>query len=48
VQDWLPEGHLARYVVEVVEGLVLGALERAYVGWASPPYHRMLLLLLLI
>jgi hypothetical protein len=23
VQEWLPEGHLARYVVEVVEGLDL-------------------------
>ncbi|TEE30304.1 hypothetical protein IPC1502_30885, partial [Pseudomonas aeruginosa] len=23
VQDWLPESHLARYVVEVVEGLDL-------------------------
>jgi len=32
VQDWLPEGHLARYVVEVVEGLDLSELERAYAG----------------
>jgi hypothetical protein len=30
VQEWLPEGHLARYLVEVVEGLDLGDLERAY------------------
>nr|MBP8289509.1 IS5/IS1182 family transposase [Chromatiaceae bacterium] len=29
VQEWLPEGHLARYVVEVVEGLDLSDLERA-------------------
>ena len=29
VQDWLPDGHLARYVVEVVEGLNLSELERA-------------------
>ncbi len=28
VQEWLPEGHLARYVVEVVESLDLGDLER--------------------
>ena len=28
LQDWLPEGHLARYVVEVVEGLDLSELER--------------------
>lgn len=28
VQDWLPESHLARYVVDVVEGLDLSELER--------------------
>ena len=39
VQEWLPEGHLARYVVEVVEGLDLSDLERAYAGRGSglPP-----------
>ncbi|MBP8289659.1 MAG: hypothetical protein KAX51_07645 [Chromatiaceae bacterium] len=35
VQGWLPEGHLARYVVEVVEGLDLSAMERAYAGRGS-------------
>lgn len=35
VQEWLPEGHLARYVVEVVEGLDLSAMERAYAGRGS-------------
>ena len=30
VQEWLPESHLARYVVDVVEGLDLSALVRAY------------------
>ncbi|MCO5760903.1 MAG: transposase [Chromatiaceae bacterium] len=48
VQDWLPEGHLARYVVEVVEGLDLSALERAYAGRGSQSYHPALLLSLLI
>ena len=48
VQDWLPEGHLARDVVEVVEGLDLSALERAYAGRGSPPYHPATLLSLLI
>jgi transposase len=48
VQDWLPEGHLARYVVEVVEGLDLGELERAYAGRGSLPYHPATLLALLI
>ena len=48
VQEWLPEGHLARYVVEVVEGLDLGDLERAYAGKGSAAYHPALLLSLLI
>lgn len=48
VQDWLPEGHLARYVVEVVEGLDLSELERAYAGRGSLPYHPATLLALLI
>ncbi len=48
VQDWLPERHLARYVVEVVEGLDLSALEQAYAGHGSAAYHPSLLLSLLI
>lgn len=28
VQEWLPEAHLARYVVDVVEGLDLSELLR--------------------
>jgi hypothetical protein len=35
VQEWLPEAHLARYVVEVVDSLDLSALERAYAGRGS-------------
>jgi len=30
VQDWLPQSHLARYVVDVVEKLDLSAIEGAY------------------
>jgi len=48
VQDWLPEAHLARYVVDVVEGLDLSELERAYAGRGSDAYHPALLLSLLI
>jgi len=48
VQDWLPEAHLARYVVEVVEQLDLSALERAYAGAGSVAYHPATLLSLLI
>ena len=48
VQDWLPESHLARHVVEVVEGLDLSELERAYAGRGSDAYHPAILLALLI
>jgi transposase len=48
VQEWLPEAHLARYVVEVVEGLDLRELEQAYAGRGSEPYHPATLLALLI
>lgn len=48
VQEWLPEAHLARYVVDVVEGLDLSALERAYNGRGSNAYHPAMLLSLLI
>ena len=48
VQEWLPEAHLARYVVDVVEGLDLSALERAYAGRGSDAYHPAMLLSLLI
>ena len=48
MQEWLPEGHLARYVVEVVEGLDLSDLERAYAGKGSAAYHPAQLLSLLI
>ena len=48
VQEWLPEAHLARYVVDVVEGLDLSELERAYAGRGSEAYHPAALLSLLI
>lgn len=48
VQDWLPESHLARYVVDVVEGLDLSELERVYAGRRSDAYHPAMLLSLLI
>jgi transposase len=48
VQEWLPEAHLARYVVEVIEGLDLSAMERAYAGCGSAAYHPAMLLALLV
>jgi len=47
IQEWLPEAHLARYVVEVVEQLDLSALERAYAGRGYDAYHPARLLSLL-
>lgn len=48
VQEWLPEGHLARYIVEVIEGLDLSELTRAYAGRGSDAYHPAMLMALLI
>jgi hypothetical protein len=32
LHDWLPEGHLARFVADVVKELDLGAVYRSYEG----------------
>ena len=48
IEDWLPESHLARFIVEVVDGLDLSALEKAYAGRGSSAYHPSMLLALLI
>lgn len=46
--DWLPEKHLARFVVEIVEQLDLRGMERDYRGSGSAPFHPALLLSVLI
>ena len=48
VDEWLPEKHLARFVVEVIEGLDASAMSSAYRGSGSASYHPRLLLGLLI
>lgn len=48
VDDWLPEGHLARFIVEVIDGLDLGAFSQAYAGRGSAAYHPSVLLGLLV
>jgi len=37
VQDYLPEDHLSRFVMEVVDQLDMGALPGAYVGKDKKP-----------
>src|SRR5947199_5991173 len=48
VDEWLPEKHLARFVVEVVEGLDLSAMIGSYRGAGSASYHPALLLGVLV
>src|SRR5215213_700158 len=48
VNEWLPEKHLARFVVEVIDGLDLSAMSRSYRGTGSASYHPRLLLGLLV
>jgi len=48
VDEWLPQRHLARFVVEVVDGLDLSEMVKAYRGSGSASYHPAMLLALLI
>jgi len=47
LQDWLPEKHLARFVVDIVDQLDLSELVKRYGGGGKQPYHPALLLGLL-
>ena len=48
VDEWLPEKHLARFVVEVIDGLDLRAMSGEYRGSGSASYHPRVLLGLLV
>jgi transposase len=48
VDEWLPERHLARFIVEVVDRLDLSAMSKSYRGTGSASYHPTLLLGLLV
>ena len=48
VDEWLPETHLARFVVEVIERLDLSTMVGSYRGSGSASYHPALLLGLLV
>lgn len=47
VQEWLPENHLARFVVEVISQLNLRLLEESYTGRGSEGYHPAMMVALL-
>jgi transposase len=48
VEEWLPENHLARFIVEVIDQLDLSKLTRQYAGRGSAAYHPSVLLGLLV
>ena len=48
VDEWLPQDHLARFVVEVIDQLDLSELVRQYAGRGSDAYHPEMLLGLLV
>ena len=48
MHDWLPENHLARFIVEVVDQLDLSQILRRYSGCGSLAYHPAVLLALLV
>jgi transposase len=48
VDEWLPEQHLARFVVEVIDQLDLSGMVKAYRGAGSASYHPSVLLGLLV
>ena len=47
LKDWLPEKHLARFVVDIVDQLDLSELVNRYGGGGKHPYHPAVLLALL-
>jgi len=48
LDEWLPDRHLARFVVEVIAGLDLRAMTGSYRGSGEAPYHPSLLLGILV
>jgi transposase len=48
VQEWLPDDHLARFIVDVVEQLDLSVLEQSYAGRGSDAHHPAMLVALLL
>jgi transposase len=47
IEDWLPENHLARFVVDIVDKLNLDVIQNAYAGRGMPAHHPRMLVALL-
>jgi transposase len=47
IEDWLPQDHLARFVVDIVEQFDLRSLTESYAGRGSQPYNPAMLVALL-
>ncbi len=47
IDEWLPDSHLARFVVDVVNQLDTSEIERSYSDRGSDPWHPKLLIALL-
>ena len=48
VDDWLTQDHLARFVVEIIDGLDISNLTRQYAGRGSKAHHPATLLAILV
>ncbi|MEK7784007.1 MAG: transposase, partial [Chloroflexota bacterium] len=49
LQDWVPEGHLARFVSDLADTLDLSAIEETYTEERGhPPYHPCMMVKLLV
>ncbi len=49
LQDWVPEGHLARFISDMVDSMDLSEIEDAYTEERGyPPYHPCMMLKLLL
>lgn len=48
MDEWLPEGHLARFIAEVIDSLDLTGITRQYVKGGSAGYHPAILLGILV
>ncbi len=48
IDEWLPQRHLARFVVEVIDGLDVSTMSKRYRGSGSASYHPSLLLGILV